>query len=110
VITTDQVGAADDLIDPGVNGYVVPAGSAAALEGAMRALAGWTQEQHDRSTHRSGETLERCSFERGADGFVQGSAVALAHHEQRRRGRRRAPSARGSNRPEPARRPTEGSS
>ena len=110
VITTDQVGAADDLIDPGVNGYVVPAGSAGALAEAMRALAGWTQEQHDRSAHRSGETLERCSFERGADGFVRGSAVALAHHERQRRGRRRSPGARSANGSEPARRPTEGSS
>ena len=28
VITTDQVGAGDDLIESGTNGYVVPAGSA----------------------------------------------------------------------------------
>ena len=45
VITTDQVGAADDLIDPGTNGYVVPAGSPQALAEAMRAVAGWTHEQ-----------------------------------------------------------------
>ena len=36
VAVTDQVGAGDDLIDPGVNGYVVPAGSAEGLAHAMR--------------------------------------------------------------------------
>ena len=36
VITTDQVGAADDLVDSGVNGYVVPAGDHEVLAGAMR--------------------------------------------------------------------------
>jgi len=82
VITTDQVGAADDLLDPGVNGYVVPAGSAPALAEAMRSLTTWDQERHDRSARRSAETLARCSFDRGADGFVRGCAVALAHRER----------------------------
>jgi glycosyltransferase involved in cell wall biosynthesis len=96
VITTDQVGAADDLLDPGVNGYVVPAGSAPALAEAMRSLAKWTQEHHDRAAQRSSETLERCSFDRGADGFVRGSAIALAHHQQQHRVRRRIPSTSGA--------------
>jgi glycosyltransferase involved in cell wall biosynthesis len=85
VITTDQVGAADDLLDPGVNGYVVPAASSPALADSMRTVAAWTQEQHDRAGRRSRETLARCSFDRGADGFVRGCAIALAHREQRNR-------------------------
>jgi glycosyltransferase involved in cell wall biosynthesis len=36
VITTDQVAAADDLVDHGVNRYVVPAGSAEGTPDAMR--------------------------------------------------------------------------
>jgi glycosyltransferase involved in cell wall biosynthesis len=38
VITTDQVGAAADWIDPGVTGLIVPAGSVDAFAGAMREL------------------------------------------------------------------------
>jgi glycosyltransferase involved in cell wall biosynthesis len=48
VITTDQVGAAADLIDPGVTGLIVPAGSVDALAGAMRQLGRWTREQRQR--------------------------------------------------------------
>jgi glycosyltransferase involved in cell wall biosynthesis len=40
VITTDQVGAADDLIEHDVNGYVAAAGSAEELREAMSAIAG----------------------------------------------------------------------
>jgi len=82
VIATDQVGAADDLIDPGVNGYVVPAGSAEETARAMRSVAEWTDEQRIGAVRRSTETLACCSFERGADGFVEGCGLAL---ERRRR-------------------------
>jgi glycosyltransferase involved in cell wall biosynthesis len=79
VIATDQVGAADDLIDPGVNGYIVPAGSAEATAEAMHSVSAWTDEQRTHSARRSIETLATCSFERGAEGFVQGAVVALEH-------------------------------
>jgi glycosyltransferase involved in cell wall biosynthesis len=82
VIATDQVGAADDLIDPGVNGYVVPAGSAEATAEAMRSVAAWTQEQRAGAMRRSLETLASCSFDRGADGFVHGCALALEHRRR----------------------------
>ena len=49
VIATDQVGAGDDLIESGTNGYVVPAGSAQALAEAMQAVAGWAPEQWERA-------------------------------------------------------------
>jgi glycosyltransferase involved in cell wall biosynthesis len=79
VIATDQVGAADDLIDTGVNGCVVAAGSPEATADAMRKVAAWTPEQRDRAVSRSAETLARCSIERGVDGFVRGCLVALEH-------------------------------
>ncbi len=82
VIATDQVGSADDLIDPGVNGYVVAAGSAEETAQAMRAIAKWTQEQRTDAVRRSTETLASCSFDRGADGFVQGCALALEHRKR----------------------------
>jgi glycosyltransferase involved in cell wall biosynthesis len=79
VIATDQVGAADDLIETGVNGYVVPAGSPGATAAAMRQVAGWTPEQRDRAVSRSAETLASVQVERGVDGFVRGCELALAH-------------------------------
>jgi glycosyltransferase involved in cell wall biosynthesis len=79
VIATDQVGAADDLIETGVNGYVVPAGSPEATAAAMRQVAGWTPEQRARAVSRSAETLASVRVERGVDGFVRGCELALAH-------------------------------
>ncbi|MET0560131.1 MAG: glycosyltransferase [Gaiellaceae bacterium] len=82
VITTDQVGAADDLIDPGVNGYVVAAGSEQATAEAMRAVGAWTDEQRAGAVKRSLDVLASCSFDRGADGFVRGCALALEHRRR----------------------------
>ena len=79
VIASDQVGAADDLVEPGVNGYVVKTGSAEALADAMRELAAWTSGQRERAVECSAELLDACSVERGADGFVQGARIAAAH-------------------------------
>ena len=83
VITTDQVGAADDLIDEGVNGYLVPPGSPVALAAAMRAVAGWTSEQWTRSVERSTQTLEMCSIDKGVEGLVRGCTLALEHRRRR---------------------------
>jgi glycosyltransferase involved in cell wall biosynthesis len=80
VIVSDQVGAGDDLIDAGTNGYVVPAGSPEATADAMRSVAAWTGEQWERAGRRSAQTLASCSIERGLDGFVRGCAIARDHH------------------------------
>lgn len=53
VIASDQVAAADDLVEPGVNGYIVPTGSAEALSGAMRELASWNGKRRERAIERS---------------------------------------------------------
>ena len=82
VIATDQVGAADDLIDPVVNGYVVPACSVEATAEAMRSVAAWTPEQRARAERRSLEALASFSFDRCADGFIQGCALALEHRRR----------------------------
>lgn len=76
VIASDQVAAADDLVDSGVNGYVVPTGSAEALAGAILELASRTREKRERSVERSAELLATCSVERGADGFLRGARLA----------------------------------
>jgi glycosyltransferase involved in cell wall biosynthesis len=84
VIASDQVAAADDLVEPGVNGYVFPAGSVAALASAMTDLAAWTPAQRRLAAERSAEVLESCSFERGAEGFLRGAQIAAVHRARRR--------------------------
>ncbi len=83
VITTDQVGAADDLIESGTNGYIVPAGSSESLAGAMRTVAGWTSREWTRCVARSRETLAMCSIEMGAEGFIRGCTLAVEHRRRR---------------------------
>jgi glycosyltransferase involved in cell wall biosynthesis len=84
VIASDGVAAADDLVEPGVNGYVVPTGCPGALAGAMRELASWTAEQRERAVERSVELLAPCSVERGVDGFLRGARIAADHRGARR--------------------------
>jgi glycosyltransferase involved in cell wall biosynthesis len=84
VIVTDQVGAGDDLIDSGTNGYVVPAGSGSALTEAMRAPIGWAPEQWKKAAKRSDETLARCSIDRGVEGFIRGCTLAVEHRRKRK--------------------------
>ena len=86
VIASDQVAAADDLVDPGVNGYVVPTGSTERLAAAMLELASWTRGQRERAVERSVEVLGGCSIERGADGFLRGARIAAEHRAAHRRG------------------------
>jgi len=88
VIASDQVGAADDLVESGVNGYIVPTGSAELLAAAMGDLASWTTAQREHAAERSLELLARCSIERGAAGFVHGARIAAEHRAASRRSRR----------------------
>jgi glycosyltransferase involved in cell wall biosynthesis len=84
VIVTDQVGAADDLVDPGVNGYVVAAGSAAELGKAMSAIAAWTPKRREEARLRSSERLASFSVRQGAEGFIRGCALAVEHRRARK--------------------------
>jgi glycosyltransferase involved in cell wall biosynthesis len=85
VITTDEVGAAGDLIERDVNGYVAAAGSADDLREAMSAFAQWTPERFEKGSRRSAALLASFSVERGAEGFFRGCALA---HEHRKRAAR----------------------
>jgi glycosyltransferase involved in cell wall biosynthesis len=79
VITTDQVAAADDLVTPGVNGYVVPAGSHEALASAMRSVAEWRPSQWQHAGERTRLTLPRYGIDRAAAAFVHGCLLGLRH-------------------------------
>jgi glycosyltransferase involved in cell wall biosynthesis len=82
VITTDQVGAADDLIERDVNGYVVAAGSSDELREALSAIADWTPARREEGSRRSAERLDSFSIERGAEGFIRGCSLALEHRKR----------------------------
>jgi glycosyltransferase involved in cell wall biosynthesis len=77
VIATDQVAAADDLIDSGVNGYVVPAGSDKALASAMHSVAEWSPSHRREAAARTRETLPMYGIDRAADAFVRGCLLGL---------------------------------
>jgi glycosyltransferase involved in cell wall biosynthesis len=83
VITTDQVGAAADLIDPGVTGLIVPAGSVDAFAGAMRELGGWTREQRQRCGERTRAKFEQRSADRAAEAMFEGCSLAVEHRGRR---------------------------
>jgi len=48
----------------------------------MRSVADWTPEQRAGGVDRSVEKLASVTVDRGADGFVRGSAIALEHRTQ----------------------------
>jgi glycosyltransferase involved in cell wall biosynthesis len=79
VIATDQVAAADDLIDSGVNGYVVPAGSDEALAEAMGSVAEWAPLHWREAAVRTRTTLPKFSIDTAAEAFVRGCQLGLRH-------------------------------
>jgi glycosyltransferase involved in cell wall biosynthesis len=83
VITTDQVGAADDLVDPGVNGYIVRAGSSAELSDTMDRISAWTPDRFEEARRGSAPRLAAFSVQSGAEGFIRGCTYALEHRRER---------------------------
>jgi glycosyltransferase involved in cell wall biosynthesis len=83
VIATDQVGAAADLIEPGVNGFVVPAGSSPALARALNEVARWTPYERDRCAERCRAKLAERSLDRAAEAVFEASVLALEYHRWR---------------------------
>jgi glycosyltransferase involved in cell wall biosynthesis len=88
VIATEQVGAAEDLIDPGVNGLVVPTDDPESLSDAMREIARWTDDQRRRCAERCREKLEARSLARAGDAILEACSVAMEHRQVRRARRR----------------------
>lgn len=71
LVATEAVGAAWDLIEPGVNGYRVPVGDANALRQALVEVIAWRGEAAGR---RSRELAEQATPDRWAEaveGFVE---------------------------------------
>jgi glycosyltransferase involved in cell wall biosynthesis len=79
VIATDQTGAADDLIVPGVTGEIVAAGSEDQLRSAMVTVGGWSPERRARCAVEAAHLLERWSTEAEIAGFLRASELAVEH-------------------------------
>jgi glycosyltransferase involved in cell wall biosynthesis len=77
VVTTDSVGAADDLVEPGVNGYVVDAGDALALRAAMARFSAWSDAEWETAGAASREIAERWTMDAAADAFVEACLAGL---------------------------------
>lgn len=82
LVATEEAGAAHDLVEPGANGFRVPAGDVAALREALRTLAD-DPELRARLGARSRELAARFTPEAWAEGVASAAGRAL-----RRTGRR----------------------
>ena len=78
VLTTNATGASADLVEDGVNGYVVPPDEPAALAAAMRLFLGLSES--DRAKMRAGATAtaDRFTLEAMVSAFVE--AVTRSRH------------------------------
>jgi glycosyltransferase involved in cell wall biosynthesis len=70
LVATDGAGAADDLVQDGENGFVVPVGDAAALRSALRRLADDAELRH-RQAARSRDLAQRFTPEAWAAGVAR---------------------------------------
>jgi glycosyltransferase involved in cell wall biosynthesis len=84
LVATDEVGAAHDLIEDGVNGFRIPAEDLSALAGALRQLAG-DEPFRLAAGARSRELAEQFTPERWADGVARLAERASARSRRRRR-------------------------
>jgi glycosyltransferase involved in cell wall biosynthesis len=87
VIATQAVGAVDDLVRGGVNGYVTRTGEVDELREAMARIAGWDEIRWRAAATTGAEIVERWSIDAATTAFVDacraGADTTLA-------GRRRA--------------------
>jgi len=85
IIASDAVGAVDDLLEPGVTGYVVEPGSSVSLYEALSALTAWEPTRWQRASERARARLETWSLDTAADRFLTACSLAV---EERRKARR----------------------
>jgi glycosyltransferase involved in cell wall biosynthesis len=78
VIATDRMGAAIDLVRPGVNGWLVRASSLQALEHALRQVANMSHEQLDAMSQAAIETVAAHTLQGGVARFCEAVQLALA--------------------------------
>jgi glycosyltransferase involved in cell wall biosynthesis len=77
VIASDRMGAAFDLIKPGVNGWLTAAGDEEAVFGAMREAALLSNERLSEVALSARDTIENHSLQRGAKRFAAYACEAV---------------------------------
>ncbi|MEA3366402.1 MAG: glycosyltransferase, partial [Candidatus Hydrogenedentes bacterium] len=78
VLSTDNVGAAADLIRDGVNGYVVPSGDSGSLAAALKRHFA-DETDRDAMKARARESIKPFSLATAADAFEQAVKCARDH-------------------------------
>jgi glycosyltransferase involved in cell wall biosynthesis len=84
VIVSDQVGAANDLVRPGVNGLVVDAGSSVALHEALRTISTWPPDRWAAARATSSTKTAEWSRDRAADSLVKAARLGAARRMRSR--------------------------
>lgn len=82
VVVSDQVGAADDLVEHGVTGLIVPAGSAEDLRAAMDEVGSLDGPRRARAAAAALETMRGWSKETAAARLLAACEIALAHRRR----------------------------
>lgn len=78
VVATDQMGAAIDLVRPGVNGWLVRASSLQGLDHAFRQVADMSDAELDAMSRAAGKTAAGHTLADGVRRFHEAVASALA--------------------------------
>ncbi|HEY6329609.1 MAG TPA: glycosyltransferase family 4 protein [Blastocatellia bacterium] len=79
VIATDRMGAALELIDPGRNGWLIPAGNEAALVNVLREAALLPPPKLEEMSTNARESVSGHSLQHGAERFINAAHKSLAN-------------------------------
>jgi glycosyltransferase involved in cell wall biosynthesis len=82
VVVTEQVGAAADVVERGMNGYVVPVDDAEALCHAMKLIL-MDSKLQQRMGRRSFEIIREWNYDRGVRNFLAGVESAVGYSRSR---------------------------
>jgi glycosyltransferase involved in cell wall biosynthesis len=85
VVTTDQVAAADELVEHDVTGYVVPAADSDALADALVRVLGWDDRRRAAGARRGHELLAPFTFEAAAAAIATACEIGITWRRNCRR-------------------------
>jgi glycosyltransferase involved in cell wall biosynthesis len=78
VLTTDQTGAAHDLIESGVDGWVIPANDGEALLKSLRSAAALSGSQHAAMSRAAAARAAKHQLSDGVARFIQAAEASLS--------------------------------
>lgn len=83
VIVSDECGCATTLVEPGVNGYIVPTGNYMAMADAMIRFDDLTQERQREMSNASLEIISHWGLERFVRGVIDAANYAINRKKYR---------------------------